>query len=128
MQFFSSLQAILKEISPIKNCEIAVWHTFSVKFRVFRRGFLLNLSVFWAQIFRDTSNCYALSIFRVFILLAATDSDKHNYVNEAKIVNKASPRSLSLTVFGDVKTTSRTILVGGLRYTARVISECGRLK
>ena len=52
-------------------------HTFSVKFRVFRREFLRNHSVYWAQIFRDNWNCYALSIFRVFILLASSDSDKH---------------------------------------------------
>ena len=37
---FTSLQAILKEISAIKNCENAGWqktsHTFSEKFRVFK--------------------------------------------------------------------------------------------
>ena len=43
----------------------------------------------WTQIFREDLNCYALSIFRVFILLASSDSDKH--VNEAKSVNKDSP-------------------------------------
>ena len=52
-------------------------HTFSVKFRVFRREFLRNHSVYWAQICRDNSNCYALSIFRVFILLASPGCDKH---------------------------------------------------
>ena len=31
----------------------------------------------WTQIFRENLNCYALSIFRVFILLALSDSDKH---------------------------------------------------
>ena len=31
----------------------------------------------WTQIFRENLNCYALSIFRVFILLASSDSDKH---------------------------------------------------
>ena len=45
----------------------------------------------WTQIFRENLNCYALSIFRVFILLASSDSDKHNHVNEAKSVNKDSP-------------------------------------
>ena len=69
---FSSLQAKMKEISAIKNCKIAVAkklmsHTFSVKFRVFRREFLRNHSVYWAQIFKDNWNCYALLIFRVFI-------------------------------------------------------------
>ena len=47
--------------------------------------------MYWAQIFRENWNCYALSIFRVFILLASSDSDKHIYVNEAKSVNKDSP-------------------------------------
>ena len=52
-------------------------HTSSVKFRVFRREILRNHSVYWVQIFRDNWNCYALSIIRVFILLASSDSDKH---------------------------------------------------
>ena len=52
---FSSLQAILKEISAIENCEIAGWQKIhsSVKFRVFKREFLRNRSVYRAQIFRD---------------------------------------------------------------------------
>ena len=40
----------------LRNCCVAkklMSHTFSVKFRVFRREFLRNHSVFWAQIFRD---------------------------------------------------------------------------
>ena len=45
----------------------------------------------WTQIFTENLNCYALSTFRVFILSASSDSDKHNYVNEAKSVNKGSP-------------------------------------
>ena len=44
----------------------------------------------WIPIFRENLNCYALSIFRVFILLVSSDSNKH-YVNEAKRVNKDSP-------------------------------------
>ena len=51
--------------------------TSPVKFRVFRREFLRNHSMNWTQIFRENLNCYALSIFRVFILLASSDSDKH---------------------------------------------------
>ena len=64
----------------LRNCCVAkklMSHTFSVKFRVFRREFLRNHSVYWAQIFRDNWKCYALSIFRVFILLASSDSNKH---------------------------------------------------
>ena len=63
----------------LRNCCVAkklMSDTFSVKFRVFRREFLRNHSVYWAQIFRDNWNCYALSIFLVFILLASWDSDK----------------------------------------------------
>ena len=69
----------------LRNCCVAkklMSHTFSVKFRVFRREFLRNHSVFWAQIFRDNWNCYALSIFRVFILLASSDSDKHMLIRQ----------------------------------------------
>ena len=51
--------------------------TSPVKFRVFRREFLRNHSMNWTQIFRENLNCHALSIFRVFILLASSDSDKH---------------------------------------------------
>ena len=39
-----------------------------VKSPVFRREFLRKYLVYWAQIFRHNWNCYALSIFRVFIL------------------------------------------------------------
>ena len=63
----------------LRNCRVAktlISHTLSVKFRVFRTYFLRNHSVYWAQIFRDNWNCYALSIFGVFILLASSDSDK----------------------------------------------------
>ena len=40
----------------LRNCCVAkklISHTFSVKFLVFRREFLPNHSVDWAQIFRD---------------------------------------------------------------------------
>ena len=66
----------------------------AIKFRVFRREFLRNHSMNWTQIFREKLNCYALSIFRVFILLALSDSDKHD-VNEAKSVNQEIFMSLS---------------------------------
>ena len=48
-----------------------------VKFQVFRREFLRNHLLYWAQIFRDNWNCYAISIFKVFILLASSYSDTH---------------------------------------------------
>ena len=64
----------------LRNCWMAkksMSHSFSVKFRVFGKEFLRNHSVYWAQSFTDNWNCYALSIFRDFILLASSDSDKH---------------------------------------------------
>ena len=64
----------------LRNCCVAkklMSHTFSVKFRVIRREFLRNHSVYWTHIFRDNRNCYTFSIFRVFILLVSSDSDKH---------------------------------------------------
>ena len=64
--------------------------TSPVKFGVFRGEFLRNHLMNWTQIFGENLNCYALSIFRVFVLLASSDSDIA-YVNEAKSVNKDSP-------------------------------------
>ena len=52
-------------------------HTFFVKFRVFKREFLRNRSVYLAQIFKDNWNCYALSIFRGSISLTSSDNDEH---------------------------------------------------
>ena len=63
-----------------QNCWVAkklMSRTSPVKFGVFRGEFLQNHSMNWTQIFREHFNCYALSIFRVFILLASSDSDKH---------------------------------------------------
>ena len=37
-----------------------------------------------SQIFRENLKCYALSIFRVFILLASSDSDKHMLMRQKK--------------------------------------------
>ena len=40
----------------LRNCWVAkklMSHTFSVKFQVFRREFLSNHSMYWAQIFRE---------------------------------------------------------------------------
>ena len=46
------------------------------KFWGFQRDFLRNYLVYPAQIFRDNWNCYVLSIFTNFILLASSDNDK----------------------------------------------------
>ena len=64
----------------LRNCWVAkklMSRTSAVKFGVFRREFLRNHSMNWTQIFRENLKCYVLSIFRVFILLASSDSDKH---------------------------------------------------
>ena len=47
-----------------------------VNLGVFQREFLQNYLVYRAQLFRDNWNCYALSIFRNFILLVSKDNDK----------------------------------------------------
>ena len=65
-------------------------HTFLVKFRAFKREFLQNHSVHQAQIFGDSWNCYALSIFRHFSLLASSGNDEH-MLKRQKNVNKDSP-------------------------------------
>ena len=41
----------------------------------------------WTQIALCYVNCYALSIFRVFILLASSDSDKHMLMRQ-KVLTK----------------------------------------
>ena len=56
VQFFSSLLEGNISHQKLRNCCVAkqlMTHTFSVKFRVFRKEFLRNRSVYWAQIFRD---------------------------------------------------------------------------
>ena len=53
--FASSIDGNISH-QKLRNCCVAkklMSHTFSVKFRVFRREFLRNYSVYWAQIFRD---------------------------------------------------------------------------
>ena len=58
----------------LRNCcetKKLMSHTFFVKFRVFKREFLRNHSVYRAQIFRDNCNCYALSISWGFIFAPA---------------------------------------------------------
>ena len=65
-------------------------HTFFVSLGVIQREFLRNYLAYRAQRFRDNWNCYALSIFRNFILLASSDNDKPINANEVKNVNKYS--------------------------------------
>ena len=75
----SSIEGHIKH-QKLRNCWVAkklMSRTSPVKFGVFRREFLRNHSMNWTQIFRENLNRYALSIFRVFILLASSDSDKH---------------------------------------------------
>ena len=77
--FESSIEGNIRH-QKLRNCWVAkklMSHTSPVKFRVFRREFLRNHSMSWTQIVRENLICYVLSIFRVFILLASSDSDKH---------------------------------------------------
>ena len=77
--FASSIEGNIRH-QKLRNCWVAkklMSRTSPVKFQVFRREFLRNHSMNWTQIFREDLNCYALSIFRVFILLASSDCDKH---------------------------------------------------
>ena len=56
----------------------------------------------WTQIFRENLNCYALSIFGVFILLASSDSDKHilmrQKVKDSPIIPSKMYRFLSFSL------------------------------
>jgi len=77
--FASSIERNIRH-QKLRNCRVAeklMSCTSPVKFGVLKREFLRNHSMNWTQIFRENLNCYALSIFRVFILLASSDSDKH---------------------------------------------------
>ena len=77
--FASSIEGNIRH-PKLRNCRVAkklMSRTSPVKFGVFRREFFRNHSMNWTQIFREHLNFYALSIFRVFILLASSDSDKH---------------------------------------------------
>ena len=77
--FESSIEGNIRH-QKLRNCWVAkklMSRTSPVKFGVFRRAFLRNHSMNWTQIFGENLNCYALSILRVFILLASSDSDKH---------------------------------------------------
>ena len=88
VQVSAQLQSVTKKIGANKNCTISGWqdvndlmHKF---FGVFQKKFLR------AQIFRDNRNCFVLSIFRNFILLASLDNDKPMLMRQ-KNVNKDSP-------------------------------------
>ena len=77
--FASSIEGNIRH-QKLRNYWVAkklVSRTSPVKCRVFRREFPRTHSMNWTQIFGENFNCYALSIFRVFILLATSDSDKH---------------------------------------------------
>ena len=77
--FASSIEGNISH-QKLRNCWVAkklMSHTSPVKFRVFRREFLRDHSIYCDQIFRENQNFYVLSMFRVFILLTSSDSDKH---------------------------------------------------
>ena len=77
--FASSIEGNIRH-QKLRNCWVArklMSRTSPVKFEVFRREFLWKHWMNWTQICRENLNCYALSIFKVFILLASSGSDKH---------------------------------------------------
>ena len=82
--FASSIKGNIRH-QKLQNCWVAkklMSRTSPVKFGVFRRELLRNRSMNWTQIFRENLNCYALLIFRVFILLASSDRDMHMLVRQ----------------------------------------------
>ena len=95
MQFSALCKQYCRKYQPskLRNCWVTkklMSDTFFVKFRVFKREFLRNHSVYWTQIFRDNWNCYALLIIRSFISLTYSDNEKHALMRP-KNVNKRSP-------------------------------------
>ena len=88
--FASSIEGNIRH-QKLRNCWVAKkLMSLTSPVRVFRREFLRNHSMNWTQFFRENLNCYTLSIFRVFILLASSDSDKY-MLAYAKSENKGSP-------------------------------------
>ena len=56
----------------------------------FKKNFSETIWYIGLKIFRDNRNCFVLSIFRNFILLASLDNDKPMLMRQ-KNVNKDSP-------------------------------------
>ena len=102
--FASSIEGNIRH-QKLWNCWVAkklMSRTSPVKFRVFKREFLRNHSMNRTQIFRENLNCYALSIFRVFILLASSDSDKHMLMRQKckqRFAYYSHPFEISFLVF-----------------------------
>ena len=94
----------------LRNCWVAkksMSHSFPVKFRVFGKEFLRNHSVYWAQSLRDNWNCYALSIFWDFFLLASSDSDKHMLMLTASSLSFSSDLVREFHAHANVERRSR---------------------
>ena len=95
MQFSALCKQYRRKYQPSKTTKLLggkklVSHTFFVKFRVFKREFLWNHSVYRANIFRDNWNCYAFLIISSSIPLTYSDNEKHALMRP-KNVNKHSP-------------------------------------
>ena len=107
--FASCIEGNIRD-QKLRNCWVAkklTARTSPVKFGVFRREFLRNHSMNWTQIFRENLNCYALSIFIVFILLASSDRGKHMLMRQkvyTKIRLLIPTTTLRLSVFPSVQT------------------------
>jgi len=80
---FTPLQATLKEISAIKNCENAGWqktsHTFSEKFRVFKREFIRKIRFIGLK-FSEITEIVMLFQYSEVLL----DNDKHMLMRQKK--------------------------------------------
>ena len=116
--FASSIEGNIRH-QKLRNCWVAkklMSRTSAVKFGVFRREFLRNHSMNWTQIFRENLKCYVLSIFRVFILLASSDSDKHMLMIH-----------ISLFLKKELVIIKATIQHGPIRGTAIIIVTCIKL-
>ena len=92
--YTSNIEGNIKH-QKLRNCCVAktlMSHTFSVTFRVFRRDWISPkpFGVLGSNFQRYNWNCYGLSTFRVFALLASSDSDMHMLIRW-KSVNKDSP-------------------------------------
>ena len=64
----------------------------------------------WTQIFRENLNCYALSILRVFILLASSDSDKHMLMRQKVLTKIRLYKRVSIRVRNEMYPTEKHVL------------------
>ena len=101
--FASSIEGNIRH-QKLRNCWVAkklMSRTSPVKFEVLKRELLQNHSMNWSQIFSENLNCYALSIFRVFIL-ASSDRDKHIAISKNVVGENVNCRTSIARLKGNV--------------------------